>query len=476
MGLIARIKSWIVGHPEEPGSRLVEAAGTTIDDDEDGWRRLTGDSRRDVSPLTRERMQELAVYVWRSNPLANRLIELPVAYLLAEGITLSVADEDAQVWLDAFWRDPVNNMDIKLIKKVRELAIYGEQCWPAFVNEVNGHVRLGYLDPGLIEKVVTDPDNIEQPIGIVVRRNKKGVQRRYRVIINGPEEVFSARTRQIRDTFADGEAFYFAVNDLSNSTRGNSDLLPVLDWLDAYDNAMFGELERWDFLRAFIYDVTLKGATQEEVNRRAKEIAPPKPGSVRVHNDSEAWDAVTPDLASADSTNNARLFRNHVLGGATIPEHWFGGGGDVNRATAGEMGEPTVKILTMRQRFLGYILTMLGEYQIRRRLKALYGAGPEQSGDPSAYAVSANFPELTARDTSKYATALQQVVVAAAAAVDRGLLSEQTAVAVIALVAGQLGLEIDPAAELEAAKADAARRAENDSFPGVGADPAASVP
>lgn len=475
MGMIARIKGWFTGASEEAVSRLVEAAGTTIEDDDEGWRRLTGDSQRDVSPLTRERMQELAVYVWRSNPLANRLVELPVAYLLAEGVSLSVADEDAQAWIDAFWRDPINNMDIKLIKKVRELAIYGEQCWPTFVNEINGHVRLGYLDPGLIETVVTDPDNIEQPIGIVVRRDKKGRQRRYRVIINGPEEVFSARTREIRDTFTDGEAFYFAVNDLSNSTRGNSDLLPVLDWLDAYDNVMFGELERWDFLRAFIYDVTLKGATQDEVDKRASKIAPPKPGSVRVHNDSETWDALAPQLGSYESANNARLFRNHVLGGLTIPEHWFGGGGDVNRATAGEMGEPTVKILTMRQRFLGYILTMLGEYQIRQRLKSLYGARPDQSADPSIYAVSANFPELTARDTSKFATALQQVVVAAAAAVERGLLSEQTSVAIIALVAGQLGQEIDPAAELEAARADAARRAENDSFPGVGADPAATA-
>lgn len=167
-----------------------EAAGKTIDNDEEGWRRLTGDARRDLSSITQTRMQELGVYMWRTNPLANRLIELPVAFLLAEGVTLQVKDEEAQKWLRKFWNDPINNMDIKLPKKVRELALYGEQCYPAFVNEMNGHVRLGYLDPGLIETVVTDPDNIEQPIGVVTKKDRKGIARRYRIIVNGPEDAF----------------------------------------------------------------------------------------------------------------------------------------------------------------------------------------------------------------------------------------------------------------------------------------------
>lgn len=473
MGLIDLFKGWLFSQAPATESRFVEGAGLSIEDEDDGWRPLTGDARRDLNPMTQRRMQELAVYVWKTNPLANRLVELPLAYLLAEGVRMTVPDDEAQAWLDAFWRDPINRMDIKLPKKVRELSIYGEQCWPTFVNEVNGHVRLGYLDPGLIETVVTDPDNIEQPIGIVTVRDKKGVKRRFRVIVNGPETVFTERTREIREEFTDGECFYFTVNDLSNASRGHSDLLAQLDWLDAYDHALFGEVERWDFLRAFVYDVTLKGATPEEVKKRAAEISVPKPGSVRVHNDAEEWDALAPQLGSYESANNARLFRNHIMGGGTIPEHWFGGGGDVNRATAGEMGEPTFKVFTMRQAYLGYILEELGTYQIRQRLRSLYGAEPEQNNHPDDYVVTAEFPELTSRDTSKYAAALQQVVVAAATAIDRNLLSEETAIGTIALVAGQLGKEVDAADELEKARADALRRTEADSFPGFDASPPA---
>jgi hypothetical protein len=468
---------WIpfVGRKDEAPMR--EAAGATIDADEDQWRRLTGDSNRDLNPLTQKRQQDLAVYLWQTNLLAKRLVELPVAYLLAEGVAVTVKDEQAQQWVDAFWSDPINNMDMKLAKKARELAIFGEQFYPVFVNEMNGHVRLGYLDPGIVETVVLDPDNIEQPIGVVTRKDQKGVARRFKVIVNGPEDVFTERTQAIRETFTDGECFYFRANALSSQARGTSDMLGQMDWLDAYDQALFGELDRWSFLRAFVWDVTLTNATPEEVNDRAKKIQVPRPGSVRVHNDSESWKAEAPSLGSYESSNSARLFSNHILGGATIPEHWFGGGGDVNRATAAEMGEPTFKVFSMRQAELGHMLLDIITFVIRQRLRILYGSTPEQATNAEDYRPVVEWPEMTVRDTTAYAAALQQVVVGCTMAIDRGLLSEETAVAIIAQIAERLGIEIDPADELVAARKDIQRRGEQDSFPGFGEDdPGDAVP
>lgn len=465
MGFKTWFKGWFndasrAGEPSEQPMR--EAAGASIDVDEPGWRRLTEDAGRDLSPVTQDRMQEMAAYMWQTNPVVNRMIELPLAYLLAEGVSVSVPDEEAQGWVDAFWNDPINRMDVKLPKYVRELALFGEQLWPVFVDPVGGAMRLGYVDPSRIASVITDPDNATQPIGVITKTNRRGEIRKFRVIVSGPETVFSERTQKIREDFADGEAFFYTVNDLAAAARGRSDLLPQIDWADAYDKAMFGELERWDFLRAFIWDVTLKGATAADVEARSKKIVVPSAGGVRVHNDSEEWTAVTPDLKAADGEANARLFRNHLLGGATIPEHWFGGGGDVNRATAGEMGEPTFKVFTMRQRIWKHILEEVVGYQIRRRMRAL---GVEQLADDSDYQPVAQFPELTARDTTKYAAAIVQVVTACVQAIAGKLMSRETAVALIALVAGQLGLEVDAAAELERVEASLRQAAEDDLFP-----------
>lgn len=452
-------------------TKLREAApaslGVTIDSDEENWRPLSSDTRRDLSPVSQQRMRDMALYLWESNLLGNRLIELPLAYILAEGVSLRCKDDDNQQLLKKFWRDPINNMDLKIIKKVRELALYGEQCYPTFVNEISGHVRLGYLDPGLIETVVIDPDNPEQPIGIVTVKDKKGVARRYRVIVNGSEEVFSLRTQAIRETFTDGEAFYFTINDLSNGKRGRSDLLAQIDWLDGYDQFLFGELDRSNFLRSFLWDVTLTGATPEEVKKRASEITAPNPGSVRVHNDGEKWNAVTPSLQASDSEGAARLFRNHVLGGSTVPEHWFGGGGNVNRATAGEMGDPTFKMFSMRQKFLKYMLESIGFYVLRQAELAA-GRG-EPDAEDEAFTVEAEFPELTTSDTSKYAQALQQVIAGAAVAVSNKFITLETAVRLINAIAGRFGVEIDAKDELKSVLEEVSKKQEADAFTAAGA-------
>lgn len=458
--------------------QLREAYGVTVDEDEDQWRRLTGDANRDISSLTRQRMQELAIYLWESNLLANRIIELPIAYLLAEGVKLVAQDETVQEVIDRFWFDPINQMDLKLPKKVRELALFGEQCYPAFVNEMNGHVRLGYLDPSLIETIVTDPDNGEQPIGVVTKRNQKGESRRYKIIVNGPEhELFTERTVRIRNTFQDGECFYFTVNDLSNGARGRSDLLAQIDWLDAYEQLMFGEIERAYAMRAFIWDVELKGATPEEVAKRAKQIVAPKSGSVRVHNDSEKWSAEAPDIKSYQASDHAKLFRNHMLGGASIPEHWFGGAADVNRATGDSMGEPTFKMFIMRQTYVGYMLETMGRYAIRQWELRHTRREPDLF-DP-IYRVTAQWPEMVARDTTKYAAALAQVASALVIALDREILSQETAVRILENISGRLGVEFDVEEELAKARAEAAARAERDVFttppgddePGDGGEP-----
>lgn len=465
--LAIAVVQWFASSAPARMEPLREAYGQAVDPDEANWRPLSGDAQRDLPLMTQERMQKIGHWLWEQNPLANRIIELPIAYLLAEGVQLTVQDPENQKALDRFWKDPINDMALKLPKKVRELSIFGEQLWPAFVNEIDGMVRIGYIDPSLIATVVKDPDNSEQPIGVVLKRNAKGYAARYRTIINGPETVFTQRTQSIRKTFTDGDAFYFRVNDLSAGARGRSDLLHLADWLDAYDQFLFGEGDRAKMLRALVWDLELKNATAEKVTERSKNFQLPNSGGVYVHNDSEKLEPKTPKLESADTSGGARLLRNHILGGATLPEHWFGGGGDVNRAAAAEMGEPTFKILAMRQSIWKHILESVGRFVLMNHAATDGVQDAIDWADP-AWSPQAQFPELTAADIAGSSEALGKVAVAISLLIERGLIAEETALQMIGAVAGRLGVEIDAADELTKARADlAARRqaqAEADSF------------
>lgn len=440
-------------------ARVKEAAGATAE--EEGWRRVGADKGRDLSPMTQSRMQKLAAHLWESNNIANRLIELKTVFLLGEGVSLQVDDPEAQGWLDKFWMDPINRMDLNLEKHVRELGLFGEQLWPVFVNELTGHVRLGKIDPSQIETVICDPDNAAVPIGVRVTR-PEGKKKLLRVIYNGDDyDLFGIGACKMREAMTDGECFFWRVNDLSNGRRGRSDILSSLDMADAYEELVFGEIDGAVQKRSVVWDVLLKNATQEEVEERAKTIEPPGPNSVRVHNDAEEWNVLTPDLKAADADGIARIARNHILSGSTVPEHWFGGGGDVNLATASSMGEPTYKVFAQRQRFLKAILEEVAKFVIRKRLEAIGLLGLEND---DALQPTAVFPELTAKDIAKYAAAFQQVVVSVTQAVAAGVMSEDTAVRLVALTASLLGLEIDPVEELKAAQAEAAKRREREAF------------
>lgn len=468
MSLWTKIKGAVIDALSD--ARLVEAAGATaVSSDENGWRRLSGgsDPNRDLTPMSQDRMQRFALHLWERNILANRIIELPLAYMLSEGVTVSADNEEVKGWITQFWTDPINSMNIKLAKKARQLAIFGEQCYPVFVNEVSGHVRLGYLDPANIAEVIRDPDNPEQPIGVITTRDKKGQYLKYRIVINGAEDVFTQRTQAIRAGFSDGECFYFAVNDLSNGARGRSDLLHLTDWLIAYDDFLFAEQDRIDKQLSHVWDIELKGATDSQCIAKAKEIASVGIGDIRVHNESEIWKTSAPALNASDTSVYARLARNHILAGASLPEHWLGGGGDVNRATAAEMPEPTFKIFTMRQTYIGYMLEEMIRFVIRKR-----SGLDEIDWSDERFKFSVRMPEMVNSDITKYTASLAPLIGFCATAIQEGLITKVRALEFINAISSRMGVEIDAQSELEAAQTELAEREDKQTEDDVYQEPA----
>lgn len=436
---------------DETEEKVVEAANSNhADDGLDGYRPITSDGNRNLTPLSQTRMRKVAAMLWEQNLLANRLIEIPVAYLLAEGVKLSHEDDELNEVLKNFWDHPINKMGRKLEKRVRELGMYGEIFMPAFVNETTGAVRLAYLDPDSVKDVVFDPDNPEQPIGIITHRDKKGNFKRFKVIINGDEDdCFTDRTVAIRDNFTDGQLFYFAINTIGAHPRGRSDLLAQADYLDIYDHMLYGEADRMDFLRAFVWHFKIEGADQNEIDTKWKKefSTPPQPSSTMVTNEKVTMEPKSPTLNSSETDTAARLFRNHILGGGTFPEQIFGGGGDVNRSTGETMMEPFEKILKMRQEVIVEMLNEIGVFVLRKH--EMRSGSQEPDLDHPLYKLSVSMPEMTAKDTTKYAAALQQVVTACQIAQRAGYITHIEAIKLIDSIAGKLGVDIDADKEMK---------------------------
>ena len=443
-----QVLNWMYG---QPGAPIAEAAGRTADRDA-GWTPIGGGARRDLNPALHDRAVELAGQAWNRQPLARALVELPIAYLTAGGVRLRVEDETAQQALDRWWSDPITDFPRRLGGLMRDGFLTGEVAWPIAVGP-NGSTRLGWLDPRRIASVVTDPDNASLPIVVEAQSRMPGEPPpKYRVALALEESELGDDARGLREMANGGDILYWQLGAPAGATRGLPELLPALDWLDGYERNLWAEAERVEYQRSFVWDVTLANATPDQIEKRAGEISAPQPGSVRVHNESESWQSLSPDIDGADLSEVSRLLRNHILAAVSIPEHWIGGAADVNRATAAEMGSPAYRGLEARQRQWTEILRRAAEIELMHRF-------PESA---DTLDVVVEWPPLVVEDASVHAAALAQAVSAAAVAQDRGLLSDRTAVGLVGAVAERLGIEVDLDKELVAARADAARREDGD--------------
>src|SRR5450759_4015071 len=102
---------------QNPASRhALEAASPLIfygspADLEGGFRRVSQPSSpwRDLLPPMQWNMQRVAYYLYVTNPLARRIVELTKDFVVGEGIHIRATHPAVQKILSDFWNDPANN-------------------------------------------------------------------------------------------------------------------------------------------------------------------------------------------------------------------------------------------------------------------------------------------------------------------------------------------------------------------------------
>ena len=451
------------------------------------WRRLT-QSSADLSPLTHERQQQIALHLSDRNPLAKGVVDLLTAFVVGEGFKVTSKDDDVQKTVDRFWEDGQNDMAERVEDFTRELSIYGEQIVLAFVNEASGRVALVSADPRTATKIVPHPLASDRPYAICFGSATAASKDRWVKIIVEDDDPQSATFGRLVGQ-KDGEqitlgseshpfyqppnqelgsvlagCFFFAVNKPRAAMRGRSDLLSVADFMDLYDRLIFDEAERMSFLRAFVWDVEVTGADEQKLRDKAAAEPPPKPGSVKYHNESEKWTALSPDLNSDDSQNTADLILSLVATGVGLPKVWLNGLMDANRATAQESGEPALKRLQARQRTVSRAITRM----VRFALDQAELAGTLAEAADARHQFTVDVPEMSSRDLEKASRALYSTIQAIGLAATGKLIDAETSQQVLAVMVAQLSIVIDLAelklrleAEAEKAEEEARNAPEN---------------
>jgi hypothetical protein len=412
---------------------------------------------------------------------------------------------------------------------VREVVLFGEQVVMVFVQTgadvggvASGLVRLGKIDPTEIKTIITAKDNKQDLIAVQLKQNADESEARlYKIIkperrgkpLQGNEnlmayaklvktagneqrqllesEITEAMTipvptnisvwevegnksgiMQIQEaknpkvkTVFDGACFLFQINKISTGLRGRPDLLPLIDWLDRFDQLFFDAAEHISLLNLFAWDLTIQGGSETStdpetnLNRQLSKIAKLRPNSVYAHNEKVALEPKNPELRTSDVQTIIRQLRIFIVGGARIPEHWIAEGGYTNRATAEEMGQPTFRMLTHKQQYAKFMLETMIKFQLdvlialgklpdTVEIEDVAGIG---TGDmiPTREAFEIIMPDINVSNTKTAAVAFELMSRSIVALRSLNQIPEDVAMKLISEMAELLGVHIDIKKALE---------------------------
>jgi len=434
MTLRDKIAGWISPRMkwEAEGNRIAEAwnpamaGGGGVDPEEWKWRRLTQHVDRTLPAWTQERSQEVSYYLWKSNPLARRIIEVQVDHIIGDGIRVRADDPDTQRTLDLFCEDPINAFYRKLRDRLRYLTIFGEQFMPTYVHPTSGRVRLGYIDPAAVAAVVLDPDNAE-----IVREVKIGKR-----TDRNPTTSLSVVRWDDELGRRDGEVVYWSINRPPNSTRGTSDLLSMVDWLDALDQYLVGTVDRVLLQNLTFVDLEVQGADEAQLKRMQQAYMHLKPGTVRARNEKMKAQFLSPEVDGRDIADIGKILTTWCGTGAGLPPHWLGQPGDSNKATADAEGLPALRSLRSRQEEFRLMVADLLDYV----LDQAQAAGTLSPNVDRSFEILMS--PISVVDTARISDALVKLSAALDGGVMAGHISDDEAGIAFRYVLGQLGVDL----------------------------------
>jgi hypothetical protein len=449
--------------------QIVKQSASSVSRDADEFAtagRLSLYSRRDLAPVDQDRLIQMANYLASGNLLGSRIKKIYRDFVIGDGVKFNAEDKTViQPLLDEFWNDPVNKFKSFQFDLTEYLGTMGELLLPTFVNDYSGKVRVGWIDP--IEVMYVIPDQHNRRIMREVRMKPgagAGFATFYDFSVEKRYQIINVDTDETSPTYnyRTGNIFHFKINCAPDATRGRSDYEPIADILDAWDQAVFNDLERVQQLLNYIWDVTLTGKSEPDIQTWLDKQSSPSPGSMRAHNENVKWEAVAPDIKLTETGKFSKQVRNDALGGAGLSPFFFGDTENSNRASSENLELPILRGFSARQRTMSWVFEEMGDFVIDQAALARPTVRRWLENRKHSRKFTVDMPELSTRDISRVGAALSQIAMALDQAVQRGWLSQGMAAVIFAAQIGQLGTQYDAAEEMARAAEEKQANAQDD--------------
>ena len=345
-------------------ARRVNLAVAALDDFRDrqigaGGRAIEGD--RDRYAYDRVEVLRDALDAWRLNPLARRIVGLTSEYVMSGGLRIHSEHVGTHAFLQEWWDDDLNHMEIRVFEWCDELIRTGE-LFALLSTDAGGMTYVRAVPATDVGDIVTAPNDMEQeqmflPVDALVADVLPWVGYDKNNDAPGEDGSFPARM------------LHFALNRPVGALRGESDLAPILRWLRRHGAWLEDRARLNRFRQAFLYLVTRAFRSEGERLARQAELNanPPNPGTILVKDSSETWEIMHPKLDSFEASEDGLALKKMIVAGVGLPLHFLAEPESATRTTAEAAGGPAFRHLERRQIFFFWLLRMVARVAVRRR-------------------------------------------------------------------------------------------------------------
>jgi hypothetical protein len=399
-------------------------------DDSPGWQILFQEGGPTDRPWSEQLLDITDAFTaWRKNFFIRRIVSVIRSYVVGGGITVSSQLPKVAAFIDDFWSHRQNRLDQRLGPFCDELTRSGELFLTLHTNHVDGMSYVRAVPASTIVRIDTAKNDYETELRYGEQRD--GIEPHWWLSPNHPAANLPAGDGRLPPVM-----LHFAVNRAVGSTRGESDLTPVLPWAKRYTEWLKDRvaLNRTRTRHALL-DIEIADDTQVEKKRRQIETEQPLSAGTYIHGPGEKLTVHELKIAADEAKDDGHALRLAIAAGSGLALHYLAEGESVNYATAREMGEPTARFLSDRQLELCQILADLTTIAYRRSLAA---TGRTIEIDDEDLQLTVSTAEVAREDNANLATAGKDITQALAMMRVHGWIDDETAIRVAFKFIGEI--------------------------------------
>ena len=371
--------------------------------EDSGWINLSR-GKEVISPQERIATIAKARLYAIKDPLAMRSVRLMTDYSFGTGLSWNCKDEEVKEALSSFWDSPQNYNVLSPIgqrKSSDKLLVDGELFFALFLGS-NGAATIRRIDPLEITEIISNPDDLED-VRYYKREwsNAQGIPKVAYYKSCGNQKDLAAPDFAGKSITATEDAlvYHVPINDLSGQ-RGNSYLLPALQWIELYRKFLASRVAIMLALARFAWKVKVQGGTQAVAAAKATYNEKEVPAaSMAIENLGADLQPIRTDTGAANAYQDGRMLKLQVSAAVGWPEQYFGDISIGNLATAKTVELPVMKMCQSYQTLWHGVYDRIDNIVL----------GHADIAEDKRY-VDRDFPDITPEDAASLALAIQQMV------------------------------------------------------------------